>query len=329
MITTYPPRRPKSKRLLWIGLILAALALVVTGVWWYYQASLQAPSLSDNQVVFVVSPDESVQTIADNLQVKGLIKNSFFFRLYLRQSGLAAKIQAGDFKLRPNMTAAQIANSLNNAPVDLWVRLVEGWRVEQMAQLLEEKLGITQASFLAKAKEGYMFPDTYLIPREASANDVAKILTDNFNRRINDKKIRDQIKGKELTFEELVILASIVEREAHAGLEERRTIAGILLNRLEIGMALQADATVQYALGDSGEWWPKISDPKSVSSPYNTYLRPGLPPAPIANPGLEALQAVANPTDTAYFYYLHDRDGQVHYARDLDEHNQNVAQYLR
>ena len=130
-------------------------------------------------------------------------------------------------------------------------------------------------------------------------------------------------------YEEKIILASIIEREAKDGLEERRTIAGILMNRYRQGMALQADATVQYDLGDQNNWWPTLTqEDYKLDSPSNTYARPGLPPGPISNPGIDSLKAAFNPKDTDFLYYIHAPDGKVYYAKTLEEHNDNIARYL-
>ena len=176
-----------------------------------------------------------------------------------------------------------------------------------------------------------MFPDTYLIPKDATAHDVAAKLKNTFDQKV---PIAVLDKGTEinLTPKEVVILASLVEREAKNN-EERQLIAGVLVNRLKAGIALQVDATVQYAKGyDSAKntWWPFInsSDYQTVQSPYNTYLFAGLPPLPIASPGLESIRAAANPAPTDYFYYLHDNDGNIHFAKTIEEHNENIQKFL-
>jgi UPF0755 protein len=135
-------------------------------------------------------------------------------------------------------------------------------------------------------------------------------------------------KGSNLTFVEAVTLASIIERETKTD-AERPIVAGILINRLNAGMPLQVDAAVQYAIGTSKDWWPilGLTDLK-INSPFNTYKFAGLPPAPIANPGLSSLKAAFAPTATSYWYYIHDSTGQIHYAKTLAEHNANIAKFL-
>src|SRR3972149_3580465 len=167
------------------------------------------------------------------------------------------------------------------------------------------------------ARQGYAFSDTYLIPKDATAQYVAAKLEETFD-------VKDA--------EDVVSLASLLEREAKTD-EEKPIIAGILLNRLEAGMPIQVDATVQYAKGyDTAQntWWPTVTvtDYQSVKSAYNTYLFVGLPPGPIANPGLESIKAAANPAQTSFFYYMHAREGKIHYAQTADEHQRNIEMYL-
>lgn len=212
------------------------------------------------------------------------------------------------------------------------ITLVEGWRVEEMAEKLNSELGIQAAEFIQVAKEGYMFPDTYFFEKNASASAVAQKLRDNFDVKY-DSNLQVGMKKLGLTPPEGVILASIVEREARSD-SARKMVASILLKRLKIDMGLNADSTIQYALGyQSAEksWWKRhlTKADLAVDSSYNTYLHKGLPPTPICNPSRSALQAVMNADlNTPYLYYYHDPEGIPHYAKTLEEHNQNVANYL-
>ncbi|MDO8461077.1 MAG: endolytic transglycosylase MltG, partial [bacterium] len=176
--------------------------------------------------------------------------------------------------------------------------------------------------------EGYLFPDTYLIPKDADIDLIVTLMKDNF-----DKKYESITPAKKtnLTKEEIVILASMIEREAKLD-QDRSLVASVLLNRKNIGMKLDIDATIQYALGYQEiekTWWKKgltLQDIK-LNSSYNTYLNPGLPPTPISNPGLEALNAVVNPAETQYFYYISDSSGRNHYAKTIEEHNANIKTF--
>jgi UPF0755 protein len=177
-----------------------------------------------------------------------------------------------------------------------------------------------------------MFPDTYLIPQDASAAAVAQIFLDTFDKKVTTQ-IRADAKKSGLTLDQVLVMASIVEREGRSA-QDRPVIAGILLKRLKADWPLEVDATLQYALGyQAGDktWWKKYltDEDKKINSPYNTYMNTGLPPTPICNPGLESITAVIYPTDSDYWYYIHDTTGAVHFAKTFQEHNANITKYLQ
>lgn len=272
------------------------------------------------------------------MKEENLIKNSFAFRLLVAQMGIGKSIQAGDFKLSSSMSSKEVAEELTHGAIDIWVTFPEGLRKEEQADVLEEKLrfgsnesyNFNKREFIRLAEEGFMFPDTYLIPKDATAQIAASQLRATFKSKVEDSIIAGS--DTEFTVDEVVTIASLIEREAKTS-QEKPTIAGIINNRLNLGMPLQIDATVQYAKGyDSIEntWWPQITrdDYQSVKSQFNTYLNSGLPPAPISNPGIDSIRAVLEPEDTNYLYYLHDSEGKIHYAETIDEHNQNIQDHL-
>lgn len=314
--------------------LLIALLVVVALLWlgksfWQF---LSSPVDSNGQMrAVVITKGETVEQVSRKLEQERLIRSSLVFKLLLKASGQDKSIAAGDFKLSPAMSTSEIIKVLSQGSIDRWVTLIEGWRVEEMAQKLNEELGIKNEEFIKVAKkyEGYLFPDTYLINPDTQVADVISILRNNFNKKYDDK-LQNQVRSTGLTVEQGVILASIVEREARSD-EARRQVASILLKRLKIGMGLNADATVQYALGYQSEeksWWKRhlSNGDLKVNSPYNTYLHLGLPPTPIANSSLSAFKAVANADpNTPYLYYYHDSKGNSYYATTLQEHNENVA----
>ncbi len=295
---------------------------------------LKSPVDSNGKVqAFVVAKGETASDIASRLEKKGLIRSAMVFK-YVYKQNPNAKIEAGDFKLSPAMSVNEIISNLEKGAVDRWVTLLEGWRVEEMANKLNQELGIDKKEFLAAAKEGYMFPDTYLFNKDATAETIASILENTFDTRYTDD-LKQKISAKGLTATQGVILASIVEREARSD-EVRTKVASILLKRFKIGMVLNADATVRYAKDTQDlkagkkidKFWQAISqdDYQSVVSPYNTYLHAGLPPGPICNPSLSSLKAVANAdSSTPYLFYYHDSAGNSYYATTLEEHNRNVS----
>jgi len=310
-----------------IVIIIALLLLTVNG-WWSSQLSPVSPKDEELKAI-VVTRGQSVSEVADKLKKENLIKSTLAFNFYIKQQNLADKIKAGTFKLSPSMSTEEIVNKLKGGAEELWVTLLEGWRLEEMGKKLSEELGIEAQEFVKKGKEGYMFPDTYLFPKGVTVDQIVKALRNNFESKYSEE-LRTKIKSKGLTPDEGVMLASIVEREARSD-KARTEIAGILLKRLNIDMGLNVDASLQYVLGyqpSEKSWWKRhlTKDDKKVESPYNTYLYRGLPPAPIANPSLSSLNAVANANpNTPYLYYYHDSKGGSHYATTLEEHNENVA----
>lgn len=309
-------------------LIVILLVFFISKGWW--DSNLSPVSKDTETQKFIVQKGESFSDISDSLQAKGLIRSSTAFKIYAKQSGVDQKVQDGTFEISPSMSAKEIADVLVNKPVENWVTLLEGWRVEEMVEKLQT-IGIDKKEFLSSAKEGYMFPDTYLFPREITVSQVVSTLRDNFENKYTDE-IKAQIGKKGLTEDEGVILASIVEREARSD-EVRKNVASILLKRLKIGMGLNVDAAIQYALGyqpAEKSWWKRnlTKDDLRVDSPYNTYIHSGLTPTPICNPSLSSLKAVANAdATTPYLYYFHDSEGNTYYGKTLEEHNENVARH--
>jgi len=232
------------------------------------------------------------------------------------------------------MRAKDVALTLTHGSDDVWVTVIEGLRKEEIAQILSDDVGIPESEFIKRAQEGTLFPDTYLIPRDATIDQVLNTFASNFNKKYSDT-LRSQARAQGLSDNDVLILASIVEREANS-FQTMKQVASILRKRLKEGYPLQVDATVQYALGyqeEENSWWKKslsLEDLK-ISSLYNTYTHTGLPPGPIGSPGLSAITAIIeSDTDTPYLYYISNKDGsQLHYARTLDEHNENIRKYLR
>lgn len=328
-------KTPSRLLVIVILLILAPIALLK-----YYNFLLTpvAVSSQENQI-FVVKPGQGLNQIAQNLAKDKIVRNALAFRLMATQMGIAKNIQAGDYRFSPGQSAAEIAKTLTHGAIDVWITFPEGLRIEEQAQKISDKINTSENDkaqfdrdqYIKLAKEGYMFPDTYLITKDAGAVDVAQKLRDTFDQKV-DSRILEKGAKNNLTGYQVVIMASLIEREAR-GDEEKPVIAGILLNRLQAGIALQIDATVQYAKGyDAAKktWWApvSVSDYSTVRSPYNTYLTPGLPPAPISNPGLASIRAAAEPADTPYLYYIHDSKGKIHYAKTIEEHNANINKYL-
>ena len=313
-------------------LILIVLLVLIAGgiVAWWKNGLLPADKNDKTTKVFVVQKGAGLREIANNLKDANLIKDSIVFFLLTKQEGYDKKIEAGDFRLSPSMSAGEIMKALTHGTLDIWVTIPEGKRADEIADILEETLPTYDESWrpLLKEQEGYLFPDTYLFGKESTIEQVISKLNENFN-----------VKYAELTGpnlnkyskSEIVTIASMIEREAKHD-TDRPMVASVILNRLEIGMGLQIDATIQYALGyqeNEGTWWKRhlTIDDLKLNSPYNTYKNRGLPPTPISNPGFSALEAIVNPASTDYLYYVSDANGVNHYAKTLAEHNANIAKY--
>ena len=315
--------------------ILLGLVLVFSiGLYLYYkEGTLPVDKQSQESKVFVIRTGENLNDIANNLADQKLIRNKIVFYLVVKRFGIERKIQAGDFRLSPAMNAHELAKSLTHGTLDVWMTIIEGMRKEEVAQVVAQSLNIPETEFLKYAREGYLFPDTYLVPKNATAAAVIKIFEDNFNRRFANE-LREKARNKSFTIEQVITLAALVEREARLA-EDRQKVASVLVKRLENNMKLDIDATVQYLLGYQPEeksWWKKeltLAD-LAVDSPYNTYKNAGLPAGPIANPGLASIKAVVEAdADTPYLYYVSDKSGHLHFASTLEEHDENIRKYLK
>lgn len=304
------------------------LVLVIAAAFFWFYKNSQAVTGQEKFDYFLIKKGESASEVGKRLENEGFIKNALAFKIYLQFTGQASKIQAGEFKLTPSFSLFQITDSLFKGPIELWVTIPEGLRREEIAKkfaMVLNKDDSFVSDFLnaSEDKEGYLFPDTYLFPRDATAIMIVTKMGDTF-----ESKTKNLKNDSGLTDEESVILASLIERETKTD-EERPIVAGIMINRLNAGMPLQIDASVQYAVGTNKNWWPILTlDDLSIKSLYNTYKNKGLPPTPIASPGLSSLKAAFSPEANDYWFYIHDPKGVIHYATTLSEHNSNISKYL-
>ena len=297
---------------------------------------------------FTIDPGEGVPSLAIRLEEVGLIRSATAFRAYLIYTGLDTSIQAGDYLLSPALSIVDIARELQDAtPEQITFVILPGWRMEEIAASLSTSgLNISPEDFLATAhsthpdldflpasvsSEGFLYPDTYILPRETEAEALVGEFLRNFSLHLT-VDIREGFTRQGLDVYEAVILASIVQREAVVA-EEQPQIASVFYNRLRLEMKLDTDPTVQYALGFNaaqGTWWtnPLSAADLQFDSPYNTYIYTGLPPGPIANPSLSALRSVAFPAETPYYYFRARCDGSgLHeFAITFEEHLQNDCQ---
>lgn len=317
-------------------LIPLFLILIFVSFWMAFLTLVSPVNLQKTQTQsFVIPKGQAISIIAKRLVEAGLIKNDLAFRFIVQKNNLGQKIQAGSFDLSPNMTTTEIAQKLTQGTYDVWVTIPEGWRREEIADSLaaQELEFFSKEDFLQQTKglEGKLFPDTYLVPRQISTEQLVRLFQQTFEKKIL-KGLEADLKKSSYSLNEVLTMASIIERESK-GYEQMRQVAGVLWKRIDIGMALQVDASLQYIKGyDSTQdsWWvTPTADDKKLNSVFNTYKYPGLPPAPIANPGFDAIKATLNPIESDSLYYIHDREGEIHFASTLEEHNANVDRYLR
>ncbi len=348
-------------RALMLGISLFALVIACGG--YVILSEIRAPAATaGDPVEFIVEPGASTGDIATELKARGLIRQPALFTLLARSQGLESKLQAGRYILSPTMTMSQIMIALQNSRMaEVQVTIPEGLRLEEMAAILEAAGVTSAADFLAAARdgerfrkeffllssmpagaslEGYLFPDTYRFPEQARPDDIIRAMLNRFVEQYATIERGVQVPGA--TVHDLVTMASIVQREA-ARLDEMPLIAGVFWNRLKPenapivgGGTLGADATVQYAAGYSareGTWWRKelTAEDLQIASPYNTRLNPGLPPGPIAAPGLAALTAAAQPdTAAGYLFFVAScaRDGSHNFAATYAEFQRYEAEWL-
>lgn len=320
-----------SKKYIIIFIII--LIPLLFGFFLYKEGTLPVNKTNTVKKSFTIKQGEGLSNIAKNLEIEGLIRNKMAFYIVIKQLGYEKKIQAGQYNLSPSMDATQIAKTLTHGTFDEAVTIVEGLRKEEIAPTLAKQFNISEAEFNSAAREGYVFPDTYQMPSQSSVEAILTFIDKNFKSKYT-KDIQDAARKNGLTEDQVITLASIVEREAGKD-SERQQVADILFRRIQEGMPLQVDATIQYALGyqaDEKKWWKSVLslDDLAIKSPYNTYLSKGLPPTPICNPGIMSIKAAAFAnSNTPYLFYLHGKDGKIHYAKTGTEHEANIKKYLQ
>ncbi len=334
--------------------LLALLLMVALGaagyVFWQGKIFLETPMESEGrEIMFDVVPGSTFQGVATQLQEKGLISDSFKFRLLVRYKQVGNKLQAGRFKLSTAMVPEAILHELVFGKAILHrITIREGLTWWQTGKLLEQhgfvrfedfKAVIFDPEFLRhygipfKNAEGFLMPDTYLlkkedVPNKDTARAIAGRLVDTFWTKMAPYWPQ-KTKPKTDKLRELVILASIVERETGIGAERAR-VAGVYRNRLDINMLLQADPTIIYGLGPDFDGNLRRKHLDDASNIYNTYKHGGLTPGPICSPGVAAMRAAINPEKHKYFYFVAITDGGEHaFSKTLSEHNRAVRQYLR
>lgn len=342
------------KRAILLTILILFLAGAALGGAFFYEFYLRRPAPSAGAADFTVPEGVGVKEISQSLYKTGLIKSSFIFESYVWLKKADKSFRAGKYKIAPGLSMRELTRLLitGGGKEEASITILEGWALRDIKKYLISQ-GVSEMekfdyfagrsaatnssfdwaqdfSFLSDKPnnlglEGYLFPDTYRIFKESNAEDAIRKMLQNFDRKFN-KELRAQALKKGMTIFEVVNLASIVEREVRRE-EDMKKVADIFLRRLRLGMALQADSTVNYVTGKDT---PAISnEDKILDSPWNTYKYRGLPKGPIGNPGLSSMRAVLYPDANPYLYFLTTKEGEVIYSVTLEEHNRAKAKYLK
>ena len=326
-----------------LAFIIVILAAAGAAAAWVYVGTRQPYRGYSAPEQFVeIPPGTGTRAIGERLVASGVVRDAMTFRAALWMSGKATRLKAGEYRFAAPDTPMGVIDKIARGDVFVVpLTIPEGLTIAEMSKVYESKGFGPASTFVAAARdatsvraldplardlEGYLFPDTYPLPRHTEATRLVRLMTDAFARALS-ADLRAAATARGLSIRQVVTLASIVEKET-ANPSERPLVASVYENRLRIGMALQCDPTVIFALEHAGRYHGNLRhDDLSFDSPYNTYRYPGLPPGPIAAPGLASLEAVVHPADSDYLYFVSRNDGSHEFATTLSEHNRNVQKY--
>jgi UPF0755 protein len=329
------------RRLILVVVAVAALAAAVAGVY-YARVDEKYQGYSGTERFVEIAPGTGSRAIGKALVDAGVVRDEWTFRLAVFLTGTQRELKAGEYRFTTPASAKDVARKLARGDVFLRpITFPEGLSLKEMASIYQSRGLGTSAAFLAAARntsalkaldpaardlEGYLFPDTYNVPRKMSADALVHKMVQAFLR-VYGETVQKEVEARGGNLREVVTLASIVEKEA-AQPDERPIIAAVYQNRLRIGMGLQCDPTVIYALEKAGRYTGNLTKADlKLDSPYNTYKYAGLPPGPIASPGRASLEAAARPASVDYLYFVSRNDGSHAFATTLAEHNRNVKQW--
>lgn len=330
------------KRILIAALLLVMICAGAIAVWLGLAVTRPFKGYEGPETFVEIPSGSGPVTMGRALEEAGVVPNVSAFRTAVWVRGAGRKLQAGEYRFDGAMTPLQVVDKIARGEVHLRpLTFREGLTVRQMAKIFEDAGFGAAQEFVAAASnpdpireldpdaqdlEGYLFPDTYALPRRITARQLVDRMVARFEQALTPG-IREQAAARGLSVRQLVTLASLVEKETGKE-EERRLVAAVYSNRLKIGMGMQADPTVIYALERAGRYDGNLTrEDLKFDSPYNTYRYPGLPPGPIAAPGKASLEASADPADVPYIYFVSRNDGSHEFATTLDEHNRNVHQW--
>lgn len=323
-ITETPPKRSRVPR---IVLLFLGTLIVSAGILFILS---RAPSEFERGTIVDIPSGHTLREIALLFKERHIVKSPMLLMFLIRLTESDTRIASGAYLFEEPPTVFDVARRLSaraHGIDSVRITLPEGITVNEMSGIFDAALpNFDATAFLASAgrMEGYLFPDTYFFFSTATSGPVIETLRQTFDIKTRERKVRAIESGRR--WDDIIIMASLLEEEAITE-EDRRIIAGILWRRPDVGMRLQVDATLRYVLGKTSA---ELSlDDLNHPSPYNTYRYDGLPPGPIANPGLGSIDAALDPKASSYLYYLSDSDGTIHYAKTFEEHKLNKAKYLR
>jgi UPF0755 protein len=332
------------RRILFIVIAILVVAAAGAAVWLLVGAEKPYKGYEAAEQFVEIPPGAGPALIGRRLTESGVVRDSISFRAALARSGQARRLQAGEYRFDQPMSAREVIDKLARGDVFLRpITFPEGLTIQQMAQIYERDGGGRRADLVAAARnaalireidpaapdlEGYLFPNTYSLPRRATAEQLVQQMVTAF-RDVLTQEIVQRAAARGLTVRQLMTLASLVEKET-AKPEERPLVAAVYTNRLRIGMGMQCDPTVIYALEKAGKYTGNLTrESLQFDSPYNTYRYAGLPPGPIAAPGRASIEAASAPADVPYLYFVSRNDGSHVFSETLDEHNRKVFEYQK
>jgi UPF0755 protein len=318
------------KRNVVLGSIVVVSILSSLFAFIFFQSTAPSHLVQQDGITLQIDKGMPVQAIAKRASDVNLVRSSFLLYALLTYSYDPTSIYAGIYRFDEPKNVFEVAKKLASNEVDASLQRItipEGVTRKEIAKIAQTKIkdfDVTVFLEQTKNNEGYLFPDTYFVSIDSTAEQFVTLLMDTFLLKVAPYK--DKIEQSNFSEYEVLILASILEREANDEVS-MKMVSGILQNRLEIGMALQTDASIEYVLNKTlQELEP---DDLKIDTPYNTYLYPGLTPTPIGNPGLQAIEAVLEPTVSKYMFYITGDDGMFYYAKTFEEHKKNISKYLK
>lgn len=308
------------------GLVILGVFFMVILTMIIFTASLFSSTVVTTEKIVTIEKGNSIISVGKILEEKGLVHSGLAFRILAQSEGVSVKSGQYIFE-KGELSLEEAVRRLSEADYgDVYERITipEGSTNVQIAEVIKRSSFIfDEQKFkeLTEGAEGYLFPDTYNFLPETNLEKIISTLQTGFDTRIEPLKKEIELSGR--TLEDIIIMASIIEKEATGDIDEKKIVSGILWKRLDEGMLLQVDAPFQYINGVV-----RAADLRK-DGPYNTYTRTGLTPTPIGNPGIDSILAAINPTKTAYYYYLHGKDGNIRYGISYDNHINNINRYLR